>query len=157
MKNLETLKKALTDSISEVLETMFFLTFEFDESCDVQKKLEEEGERLINVKLNYKGEITGCVIMFIPNELASDITADFMGKDSVEQDEVEGTAKEIINMVTGNLFSHYNKENIYDLDIPEILSSKVLKEKNSNHPDEISIAIKTVDDYFVIFKLVVEP
>lgn len=117
------LKKAMQDSISEVLGTMFYMPLEFDP----EESLEGSGlfreARICAAKLDFKGPVSGSLLMLIPEKLLKTMTSDFMGSTEVGPEQMAGTLKEIVNMVAGNTFSIYDSSADFSLGIPEMLSS----------------------------------
>jgi len=73
-------------------------------------------DQIVAAKLNFSGPLSGYAIFCIPKKSAVSITADFMGKDEQEisNDQINGTVKEIINMIIGNTFSMYDPDVVFD-------------------------------------------
>ncbi|TYT76336.1 chemotaxis protein CheX [Desulfobotulus mexicanus] len=117
----QNLKKAMQNSISEVLGTMFYMPLEFDQEETLS---ESRLLALPDIKasiLCFDGPFSGCLVMLVPGELLALMTADFMGEKEVSAMEMEETLKEISNMVAGNTFSNYDCHMEFCLGIPEIL------------------------------------
>jgi len=121
----EVLKAAMKRSISEVLETMFFLPLEFPEGQAQETAGNEGNGTLLVTKLDFHGPFSGSFLFFIPEELTLSLTASFLGEDEakVTGSDVTGMVKEIVNMIAGNTFSILDDKAMFDLDIPEILDS----------------------------------
>ncbi len=119
----ETMMKAMTASISEVLETMFFLTVDV---VPAEKGGLDTGPGSdeIAVRLDFFGPICGCVYLQVPASLAEEISADFMGVDSMQvtPEQMRGTVKEMVNMLTGNTLSVYDPDAVFDISVPEIVA-----------------------------------
>ncbi|MBF0100264.1 MAG: chemotaxis protein CheX [Desulfobacterales bacterium] len=147
------LKKAMRASISEVLETMFFLTLQFEDQC----KLEECGlldiERIYACKLDFKGKFSGYFTVFIPEEVLIIMAENFMGeeRDNLTSDHIEGTIKEVINMVAGSTFSNYNSEIVFNLGIPKMIKIDANQLKKQDDGDDFCL-IETTDG-FLFFKI----
>lgn len=120
---MQTLKTAIMNSISEVLETMFFMSVECEEQASFDVKTLLADERMLASLLPFSGNGSGSFVLLIPSQLLSELTADFMGLDADEISNVElaGTAKEMINMVAGNAFSKMADAASYQLGIPEFV------------------------------------
>ncbi len=116
-----TLKRAMMASISETLETMFFLSLEFFEG----ENLEESGmfntDKIIMCKLDFKGDFSGFFVLYIPEKLLLDMTQNFLGIDENEvfAEHINGTIAEIINILAGNTFSLFDKKMEFTLGLPE--------------------------------------
>lgn len=148
----ESLKTAMKNSISEVLEKMFYLPLYFSEDSNVGELLNSGRGEIIVSKLNFSGPFSGWFLFFVPKELAHSITADFMGidEDSLSQDQVTETVKEIINMVTGNIFSIFDDQVVFDLGIPELIDFEKAKRDISESEEKIFITINTLDNHLAL-------
>jgi len=148
MKN-NLLEMAMKNSISDVLETMFFLPMDFSDTVDVHELWNAGEDQILAVKLNFDGPLIGDCILCIPEKLAKSITADFMGKEeeSVSDDQVIGTVKEIINMIVGNTFSRYDSGEAFNLGIPESISLSYYFNELSDTGDRYSFIIDTLENH----------
>jgi CheY-specific phosphatase CheX len=148
MKN-SLLKTAMKHSISDVLETMFFLPLDFSDTRDVFELWYMEKIEIIAAKLNFNGPISGCAVFCIPKRVALSITADFMGKkeEEVSDDQVYGSVKEIINMIIGNTFSMYQPEATFNLGIPELVDCDEVSKDLSNPEKNFSIIIEALENH----------
>ncbi len=122
MKNLMTLMKT---SISEVLETMFYLPVEFREN--LPPVITESIKKNIKTgcRLKVTGSLSATFQLFIPDQLLLDMTQNFMGEDpeNCNEEYLNGTLKEALNMITGNALKGLETQTPPDLDIPEIIDS----------------------------------
>lgn len=145
-------KKALTtsmkNSISDVLETMFFLPLDFTESLSTAELWNETEDQMMAARLDFDGTCSGYCVFYIPRRLAVSITADFMGKDEedVSDDQVSGTVTEITNMITGNTFSLYDTESVVNLGVPELVSFSDYQKGLPETSGEFFIVIETLED-----------
>ncbi len=127
----KTLMKALMTSISEVMETMFFLPVEFEEeeSTLVQSGVTKRSPLLAS-QLKFKGDVSGSLSIFVPTELVGKMAENFMGEsqDQLTDEHFTGTLTEMLNMVCGNALSKTESKVPYELDIPEVIEeSKIQK------------------------------
>ena len=149
MKNKD-MKTAMKNSISEVLETMFFLSLDFfHNDADIRELWTMGKDQIVAAKLNFSGPLSGYAIFCIPKKSALSITADFMGKDEQEisDDQINGTVKEIINMIIGNTFSMYDPYVVFDLGVPELVAFNDFLKELSDFEKRFSIVIKTLENY----------
>ena len=148
MKN-SLLEMAMKNSISDVLETMFFLPMDFSDAIDTHELWNSGKDQILAVKLNFNGPLIGDCILCIPEKLAKSISADFMGKEEedVSDDQVKGTVKEIINMIVGNTFSKYDPEAAFNLGIPELISFSHYYNELSDTGDRFSFIIDTLENH----------
>ena len=137
--------RAMKNSISEVLETMFFLPVDFSDTVNAEEI------QMSVTKLDFSGPFSGSFVLFIPEEFAVSLTANFLGKDKekVSEDNVIETSKEVINMIAGSTFANLDDQAVFDLNIPE----NILFEQAEHFPgaeDDIFVQIITLDNYFVL-------
>lgn len=142
------LTSAMKHSISDVLETMFFLPVDFSDFVSIKTLWDSEKDNILAAGLNFDGPFSGGCVFYIPEPLAESITADFMGKgkEDISFDEIKETVKEMINMITGNLFSLYDPEAVFSLGVPEQVD---LDDVLSDSENAISIVADTLDNYLL--------
>ena len=147
--NKTTLTSAMKNSISNVLETMFFLPVDFDDSVSKEMLWDMDSDKIMAAKLNFNGPFSGHAIFYIPEKLAKSLTADFMGKEekNISGEQAKATLKEMANMITGNTFSLYDPEAVFNLGIPEMMGSYKFHEKSNSSEERIFIAIDTSGNY----------
>jgi CheY-specific phosphatase CheX len=149
MKNKD-MRTAMKNSISEVLETMFFLSLDFfHNDADIRDLWTMGKDQIVAAKLNFNGPLSGYAIFCIPKKSAVSVTADFMGKDEEEisDDQINGTVKEIINMIIGNTFSRYDPDVVFDLGVPELVAFNDFLKEVSDSEKRFSIVIETLENY----------
>ncbi len=145
------LMRAMKNSISEVIETMFFLPVDFSDTVNVKELWHPEEIQMSATKLDFSGPFSGSFVLFIPEEFAVSLTANFLGKDKekVSEDNVIETSKEVINMIAGSTFANFDDQSVFDLNIPEnILFEQAVH--FSGTEDDIFVQIITLDNYFVL-------
>jgi len=145
----EALIAAMKNSISEVLEKMFFLPLDFVDTISKGALWEDlKASEIITSRLNFSGPISGYFLLYIPAGLAHSLAASFMGIDeeSISHDHVTDTVKEIINMIAGNTFGIFDDQTVFDLGIPELINVDDLKDGDSKSEEDIFIAINTLEN-----------
>jgi CheY-specific phosphatase CheX len=122
MMDKETLMMAMKNSISDVLEKMFFLPLDFPDQAGAEDVWGSDRPELLISKLDFSGPFSGRFLLYIPTDLARDLTASFLGTDDgqVAEEQVIGTVKEIVNMLAGSTFSAFDQDAIFDLEIPKL-------------------------------------
>ncbi len=120
------LLQAAKTSISEVLETMFFLPIDHTgtvEASDLNRAINNDMEL---VEVSFSGVFSGTFLLVIPDELALFLTASFLGsiEEKVLPVHINETKKEMANMIAGNTFTHFNDQVEFDLGIPEIVYAR---------------------------------
>ena len=145
---IEALTTAMKRSISEVLETMFFLPLDFSDTVTPEELWHSGTDDIVVSKLNFSGPFSGYFLFFFPKGLALSLTAGFLGKNEemISQDHLTATIREIINMIAGNTFSIFNDQAVFNLGIPESVHIDEVKRDGSNSPQEIFIAVNTLDN-----------
>lgn len=133
-------------SISEVLEQMFFLPIDIMDREEKRASADWNNQKAITVSVAFEGSPSGTFLLTIPHDLATSITADFLGvfPESLSTEQVIGTAKEMINMLAGNALSTYDPECAFNLRIPEVISD-AYGNISSISDESIEIAIETLD------------
>jgi CheY-specific phosphatase CheX len=122
----EALKAAMTTSISEVLETMFFMTIEATEDTEWTDLTDTScGEKLFASKIDFMGPLSGSFFLMVPESILSTMTEMFMGMEAGEVTEthLSGTISEAINIIAGNTFSKLDDQAVFNLEIPEFVET----------------------------------
>lgn len=124
------LMTAMTTSISEVMETMFFLPVEIGSKIFFEESGIEKNQS-IACQLTFSGDTSGKLITVAPSDLAAEMAENFMGeaKEQLTQEHLTGTLTEMLNMVCGNTLSQVKPKVPYKLGIPELISFSDLNEK----------------------------
>jgi chemotaxis protein CheY-P-specific phosphatase CheC len=149
MKN-DVLTTAMKNSISSVLETMFFLSLDFfHNDGDIRELWTMGKDPILAAKLSFSSPLSGYAIFCIPKKLALSITANFLGKDEedISDDQINGTVKEIINMIIGNTFSMYDPDVVFDLGVPELVAFNDFLKELSDSEKRFSVVIETLENY----------
>ena len=126
----KTLMKAMMTSISEVMETMFFLPVEFEgestlSDCGLSK------EKKIVCQLTFTGDASGSLTIVAPENLVAEMAENFMGeaKGLLTDEHFSGTLTEMLNMVCGNALSKTKSKEPFELGIPEVIDESEIQEK----------------------------
>ncbi|RJP75929.1 MAG: chemotaxis protein CheX [Desulfobacteraceae bacterium] len=128
---MQSLKTAMMTSISEVLETMFFMSLDFDIHATLENSDIMHNDLSMACRLNFTGPFSGCLLIIVPKDLLAHMTESFMG---LEQDKItaqhrEGTIKELANMIAGNTFSTLNNQIEFKLAIPELIDTRTVSDQ----------------------------
>lgn len=123
------LMKAMMTSISEVMETMFFLPIEFGEKSLIgQSGIDKP---MLASQLNFSGDIVGSLCIIAPKDLVAEMAENFMGEpqDTLTEEHISGTLTEMLNMVCGNALSKTESKQPFELGIPEMIDETKISEK----------------------------
>lgn len=152
------LKKAMMVSISEVLETMFFMSLEFDKQATLEScGIIDEGRSVV-CHLGFKGVFSGYFLLFIPDNILREMTESFMGQDkeTITRQHNEGTIKEMLNMMAGSTFSIYDKQAEFQLDIPMLVDVKSINDPIvASEGEEITVITETIEGYIAL-KIIIQ-
>jgi chemotaxis protein CheY-P-specific phosphatase CheC len=115
----------LKQAISNVLETMFFLSVHITEGDGLLEQWFAEDQRLRIAKIRFSGPHSGSFFLFVPLNMTTKFTADFLGldEDKVENTQEEDTVREALNMISGYVLSHTDKAAEFQLSIPEVITN----------------------------------
>jgi hypothetical protein len=147
----QSLMASMKASISEVMETMFFLPLEFEEGRDINEIIRCAGGGTVACKLAFSGPFSGFSCFLIPVRVAQGLTANFLGEDTdrVTEGQVAGTVKEILNMITGKAFSLYDSRTVFKLGIPEIMPPEKWSQLlTKNVKETVNVCVNTADGDF---------
>ena len=116
------LMETMMTSISEVMETMFFLPVEFDgettlSGCGLNK------EKSLACRLTFNGDVSGDLAILAPENLVAEMAENFMGerREHLTEEQFSGTLTEMLNMVCGNALSKIDTKVPFELGIPEVI------------------------------------
>ncbi len=115
--------KAMKTSISEVMETMFFLPVEFVET-PAQKQIKAlKGKEGKACRLDFSGDCSGSVFLLVPRQLLMEMAENFMGEsgDSMGEILLDGTLTEAVNMMAGNALRKVKANVPFELSIPKLV------------------------------------
>ena len=140
---------AMKSSIFEIMETMFFTPVEFSESIPEEFPDLKQPDKIIAGRLNFSGPFLGYFILFAPKKLAKMLTSDFLGEDeeNISSEQISETVKEILNMLAGGTFTHYDDNAVFNLDIPETVDFDKAKTDGASPVEKIVVIAQTPDDF----------
>jgi chemotaxis protein CheY-P-specific phosphatase CheC len=136
------LKAAMTASISEVLETMFYMPLEFEDIGDPESRGLFDLSDLRVCRLEFKGKLNGSVVMLVPENLLVSMAVDFMGenKENITRVHTDGIIKEAANMIVGHMLSNLDDKSDFHLGIPSVIDER----------EYIDVVRKKIHDCYVL-------
>ncbi len=142
----DALKTAMTTSISEVLETMFFMTIDIDDTAELSPFATATAEKMLASRIEFEGPLSGCFLFMAPEGILRAMTETFMGLEPAEVSETHltGTISEAINMIAGNTFSKLDDQAVFHLEIPEVIDVSVVGARAAGE-EEIFLRLETPD------------
>lgn len=139
------LMTAIKTSISEVMETMFFLPVEFGpnailDECEMDKK------NNMACWLAFTGEVSGHLVLIVPEKLGVEMAENFMGEsfENITQDHLSGTVTEMLNMVCGNALSKTDSKVPFELGIPEMMDISQISDR------QVFFLVETIESKMAI-------
>jgi len=139
----KSLMKVMRAAISDVLETMFFMTVQFGESrCTLQEWFFDK-QVLFGATISFNGPSSGSLWLVAPVSALNEITANFLGrgKDEISDEEKRDTVKEALNMIGGHGFSLFGRKDTFTLGIPRSIEGLTLRENIQGNPSKHTILI----------------
>ena len=120
---LSKMMQTIREVTSNVLETMFFQVVEVIDSKQTIGGWFPQDKQLIWTRLNFRGPVEGSFCFIISGEDAAAITANFLGLELEEIENVQrdDTVKEILNMIGGGTLSKLDKSGAFKLEVPELV------------------------------------
>lgn len=151
------LKTAMATSISDVLETMFFMFLDFGDNASIESDVVGDSDKVLACKINFKGEFSGHFIFLVPENILLEMTENFMGLDGgdISKDEIEGTIKEAINMLAGATLSSFDSSLVFNLSIPELVDANDAAASVKETEDEIVVVTNTAEGHIAL-KAIIE-
>ena len=121
---MKTLKTKMVTSISEVMETMFYLPVEYRKDETIESSGLLLGASNIQAcSITFSGHFSGGLYLLIPKPLLKIMAENFLGEeaDNLMESHLTGTIKETLNMIAGNTFSKIDANTPFGLGVPEML------------------------------------
>lgn len=145
------LLQAVKISISEVLETMFFLPIDYTDMVEEIVFNGTVSDDMELAEISFSGMFSGTFLLVIPDDLALFLTASFLGgiEEKVLPVHISETKKEMANMIAGNTFTHFNDQVEFDLGLPKIVCARDALGA-SGHGEEIIYQSHTLEQYLFI-------
>jgi chemotaxis protein CheY-P-specific phosphatase CheC len=146
------------DTLGEIVGKVFEQTaFLFPEPADLLDGISFDDFELILVNLQFAGAREGEVRLIIPLELCRELTANLLGEDMGDIDERDKSidaAKEILNIITGQLLTEiYGQKAVFDLKSPQV--QELTREELFSSLEGKDYICRTIDDYPIIATLTV--
>jgi CheY-specific phosphatase CheX len=144
----QALTTAMMTSISEVLETMFFMSLECTVDQTRDSFLSAAPSELSCCRIQYDGKVSGHFEFFMPESILAEMTSGFMGleEDQINAQQLEGTLQEALNMIAGSTFTNFDNQAVFQLGIPETADLDTIHQSGmSSDQENIFILVNTMD------------
>jgi CheY-specific phosphatase CheX len=128
----------LAQSVSEVLEKMFFL----EALADGQEPTSEQAQDL-SIRLVFDGDPPGVFRLRLARTAAASIAADFLGEDldDLSQAQSQDVVRELANMICGAVLSRLESRGSFRLAPPELVADEHWLQ--GRHSEETSYTVET--------------
>jgi CheY-specific phosphatase CheX len=135
----------MREAISNVMETMFFQVVQVPEVNVTLQKWFSGGQTLLGAALTFKGHLAGSIVLLMPEEMADEMTRDFLGleKEKVSKEQRRDMVKEALNMIGGHALSISDGNGAYQIGIPGLLDERGLTRERLGELEGESIFIET--------------
>jgi CheY-specific phosphatase CheX len=145
------MKRAMKDSIFNVLEQMFYLTVDVRETGENSEAALLDTS-LISSSVEFAGPCDGMFMLSIPVDLATSMAVDFLGvsTEMLSSEQITGTVKEMVNMLAGSTLGAYAPESAFDLHIPELIAASQRTKSDSEPDNSMLLLIETPDNRMVL-------
>jgi CheY-specific phosphatase CheX len=144
---MKTLTTAMTTSISEVMETMFYMPVEFGAETGFTQSGMDKNPSSMACQLQFSGDVSGKFTLLIPRDLLAEVTENFVGepRESIEDELLSGTLTEMLNMISGNALSKMESKVPFELGIPEVVTASEIPK------DQSPIFVETTQSQMAVF------
>lgn len=131
------LQPLLAQTVTEVLETMFF-------TAPLGPCEEETGGTALEARLHFRGALPGSFSVRISEAAARNLAAGFLGEDNdaLGARQIEQVIRELANMLCGSLVSKLEREEPFELDPPELLGAASAEPQGNPPAAQQSFAIE---------------
>ncbi len=148
----KSIKMTIWETIARVFETMFF-TF-----LEPLPRIPRKEEWPIDIKyiravVSITGKEDGKVALYLPRDLARNITINFLGitRSEVSQNQILDTAKETANMAVGSLLGTIDPEGLCVLGIPNAMPVVNLEQEDKLNDINQLVGFKTDCGMFLVY------
>lgn len=116
----QNVKQAVSTSLAEVFETMFFTLLEPVDSIPSRDEWSSESD-FVEADISYSGVNSGELQFFFPQSLARSIAANFLGEEAGElsDGQIVDTVREAVNMAVGSMLGKIDPNGECSLSIPQ--------------------------------------
>ncbi|MCP4118094.1 MAG: chemotaxis protein CheX [Desulfobacteraceae bacterium] len=140
------LMTAMKTSISEVMESMFYLPVEISHADTMAIGELISSRDVAGGRLEFTGPCSGSFSLFVPRDLLTVMTENFMGepRKTLSVEHFEGVLKECLNMIAGNTLRSMADASSYDLHVPDMVEPGTLPATNA------LVQVETMDGTMVV-------
>ena len=113
----ENIREVAQGVVSNVFETMFFISSNSCEDDFHGKETLKFSPPIFRGEIGFRGNCSGRLILSVPYELAKVMATNFMGleNDEISESQTMDVVGELCNVICGNLFARLDKKNTYIL------------------------------------------
>jgi len=146
---LENLRQTVISVVSNVFETMFFLTLELQEEgwAEGMSSL-TSSSTFFRGEIGFHGRQSGRLRLYLPSELAKAMATNFLGLEegTATESQTQDMVSELCNVVCGNLLSQLDRKTVWDLSLPRTLPISSSEIKKEDEGSGIMLSFNTEGD-----------
>jgi len=146
---LENLRQTVISVVSNVFETMFFLTLELQEEgwAEGMSSL-TPSSTFFRGEIGFHGRQSGRLRLYLPSELAKTMATNFLGleEETATESQTQDMVSELCNVVCGNLLSQLDRKTVWDLSLPRTLPISSSEIKKEDEGSGIMLSFNTEGD-----------
>jgi CheY-specific phosphatase CheX len=139
------LMTTLTRSISNVLETMFFLPIRVEEDDPAIDEWMQAVSNPVGAQIGFTGPFSGQAFFILSENVVMEMTANFLGlsQEEATSDQQQDTLKEALNMIAGHMLSLYDTKGEIQLGIPELMTADDITDTKQSSISDNTLLIAT--------------
>ena len=122
---VENIQRTTLAALSNILETMFFVTVDPIEDDQGEASSLKGSSRFFKGEIKFRGKYSGLLTLYLPTELAKTMAVNFMGTEEsiVPEAQTMDMVGELCNILCGNLLTQLDKKTGYILTTPRTVHS----------------------------------
>ncbi len=115
----DNMRQAVSSSLAEVFETMFFTLLEPVDAIPTRQEWSPEKD-FVEAEISYSGVNSGDLRFFFPQSLARSIASNFLGEqEELSEGQIVDTVRESVNMAVGSMLGRIDPAGECVLAIPQ--------------------------------------
>jgi len=137
--------EAMHQAISDVMNKMFFLPVQINKKGLALREWFSNKLPLVGAAITLTGPLTGFSYLLVPEGVAREMTANFLGiaEKEVDVKQERDTVKEALNMIIGHMLSKFDKKGDLRIGIPQLINESDLSAGKLDGFNKGAILIET--------------
>jgi len=137
--------EAMHQAISDVMNKMFFLPVQINKKGLALREWFSNKLPLVGAAITLTGPLTGFSYLLVPEGVAREMTANFLGiaEKEVDVKQERDTVKEALNMIIGHMLSQFDRKGDLRIGIPQLINESDLSAGKLDGFNKGAILIET--------------